>query len=288
MTEQMTVWPTSRQEEEDAPTIHFVFSASGAGSLYQVLQQAGKGDLVLDCGDDYSFGPIAPPDPTARIQWMAEHVPLLSITPEEWSLPLDHEFWDTAMSVEGRRVVWMSRRSVREYSGFLQWVWRLGSESYDVVDITDTEACWQDDSGKVWREKVGGLGSFNPDHVDMLALLDQAKPLPRAQRDHYRDIWRRLRAENAALRVFDGTDLVSAPITHFDEVLMSLATDRWRKALSLIGDMLTKAGISFTLDVSFDLLHGRIRALVEQGCLEACRDPDDRWGGRVRLKSASG
>lgn len=226
MTEGTTIWSPSPQDEEEHETTHFVFSSSGGGTLVMVLRKAGIGDPVIACGDDYSFGPIDPPDPTPRGEWVGKYAPLLVETYGEWPLPMTEEFWDAAMSTKGRRVVWMSRSNVMEYSGFLEWVWRFGSEPYDLVDITDVEACWQEADGAVLRMKVDGLGMIHPDHVDMVALLDQAKPLPLVRRTLYREMWRQLRAENASLRILDANKLVSAPIAHFDELLLSLATDR--------------------------------------------------------------
>ena len=42
-------------------TLHFVFSPSGAASLAEALEQAGRDDQVVTFFDDLSFGPINPP-----------------------------------------------------------------------------------------------------------------------------------------------------------------------------------------------------------------------------------
>ena len=54
-------------------------------------------------------------------------------------------------------------------------------------------------------------------------------------RDSYRNDWRRLRAENAPLRLVDGDKLVSAPITHFDDLVLSFVDADWKKGARIVG-----------------------------------------------------
>ena len=51
------------------------------------------------------------------------------------------------------------------------------------------------------------------------ALWDLAKPLSSDRRRHYRDIWEKLRTENAPFRVLKDEELVSAPMSHYDEII---------------------------------------------------------------------
>jgi hypothetical protein len=90
-------------------------------------------------------------------------------------------------------------------------------------------------------------------------------------RDGYRAKWAKLRAENSALRLLDAQlELVSAPISYFDEQLLSYATDRWKKAARLVGEvMMHELDI---MQVSDFVLAPRLRALVELGKLESQGD----------------
>jgi hypothetical protein len=45
--------------------------------------------------------------------------------------------WKAALIEDVRRVAWVSRRSASEYSGFLEWLWRLGDLPYEVVEPAD-------------------------------------------------------------------------------------------------------------------------------------------------------
>jgi len=105
-------------------TLHIVFSGSAAGLLRQALKKIGRPARVLSFDDNLGFGPIDPPDPDVRLDWMIQH---LGAAREDWDwLPAQtNEFWSTALTAIERPVVWMTRRTVFEYSGFLEWVWRL-------------------------------------------------------------------------------------------------------------------------------------------------------------------
>jgi hypothetical protein len=59
--------------------------------------------------------------------------------------------------------------------------------------------------------------------------------LDAAARSHCHSLWRQLRAENAPLRVVDADGLRSAPITFFDQQLLSFAKASWQKPARIIG-----------------------------------------------------
>ena len=72
-------------------------------------------------------------------------------------------------------------------------------------------------------------------------LLAVARPLSLGERMRYRSIWSRLRDENAPLRVLSYGELVSAPVSHFDALLLSIATPEWRKMALILGHALAEA-----------------------------------------------
>ena len=59
-------------------------------------------------------------------------------------------------------------------------------------------------------------GCVRPEEIVDNGVWDRAQPLDAAARERYHGHWRRLRAENAPLRVVDAEGLRSAPITFFD------------------------------------------------------------------------
>ena len=93
--------------------------------------------------------------------------------------------------------------------------------------------------------------------------------LSRSEIDRYRDLWRRLKAENAALRVIEKTGLGSAPIDRFDNDLVSYATNDWRPARQIIGETMMKLFEASPPQSPGDMfLWARVRALEDAGGLE--------------------
>lgn len=153
-----------------APILHVVFSGSAAGLLRRALGSAGRlTDRVLSFSDNLGFGPIDPPDPMARLEWMKRE---LKVTAEDWDwLPANtNDFWAVALTESNRIVVWTSRRTVPEYSRFLEWVWRLGQKNYDVIDLTDVETEWHMPDGRIKQGRVISLALLNPDLVRLLVF----------------------------------------------------------------------------------------------------------------------
>ncbi len=61
--------------------------------------------------------------------------------------------------------------------------------------------------------------------------------------------------------------LHSAPLNHFDPMLLSLVPQQWRKLVGVLGDALARAasdGYEHTSDL---VLEARLRALVQDGLL---------------------
>jgi hypothetical protein len=116
-----------------ANTIHIIFGEAGATELRDALRQLGHDDVVLDYPDDLGFGPIAPADPMTRAKWVAD-----TLDEPEWRNIIPHveSFW-AALRGDERHVVWFSRRVTRDYTGFLEYLSRIGNRSCDVVDLTE-------------------------------------------------------------------------------------------------------------------------------------------------------
>jgi hypothetical protein len=87
--------------------------------------------------------------------------------------------------------------------------------------------------------------------------------------------------ENAPFRVVAPTGLVSAPVDHFDPLLIERATPEWRKIARVVGDTM---GNNFAyMQVGDMMLLARVVALVGEGKLLADGDPWDMRSCRVRL-----
>ncbi|HXU57947.1 MAG TPA: DUF3658 domain-containing protein [Verrucomicrobiae bacterium] len=177
-----------------------------------------------------------------------------------------HNSWEAALSAPGRRIAWVSRHMPHEYCGFLEWLWRLGDEPCEIVDLHDVKFDWHLRDGTIWRQPVPSLGSILPEHIRDNAFGDLAHPLTGARRRRYQESWSKLRHENAPLRVLKGNALVSAPISHYDEFILSHTKTGFLKVARILG---SSFGLGPHYKACLYLFHGRIHKLVDAGILEA-------------------
>lgn len=248
------------------PPLHVVFTPSGAGSLRQALANAGRDDQVISSFDHLGFGPINPADLPLRSKWVENE---LGWTGWDDITPKTEAFWREALSPGRRKVAWMSRRSTMEYAGFLEWLWRTGDAPCEVVDLSEVEVSRSPEHGPTPPPTLAiSLGIIPTDIICQDKLWNLAEPLQAAARLRYRDLWQQLRSENAPLRVIEGGELVSAPISFFDTRLMSYVSNDWQKVAMVIGKTLAAEMDDEVLQVGDLVLAARIDALVESGRLE--------------------
>ena len=178
------------------PIRHIVFNTSGAATLRQALQSAGRNDGVVALMDDLSFGPIEPLDPSLRARWVSEILGW-----DDWEEVAARSFWREALSPDHRKIAWTSRRSAMEFSGFLAWLSRLGPAPCEIVDLTDMKVSRRTGHGPSLPPHLAlSLGILWPDQICDESLFDRGRELAPNERDHYVGLWTTLRAENAALR----------------------------------------------------------------------------------------
>jgi len=116
-------------------------------------------------------------------------------------------------------------------------------------------------------------------------FISEAHRLSEEARLAYRDRWSGLQVENSALRVVGADmELHSAPITFFDEILVSLIKFQGRSpAAQIVGEVLASF-IDLKRRVTSDLvLAGRLAALADDGRIEATGDLPQLQGSQVRL-----
>jgi Protein of unknown function/Domain of unknown function (DUF1835) len=246
-------------------TLHFVFSPSGAANLIEAFEQAGRDDQVVTFFDDLSFGPINPPDSISRANWVESE---LGRTGWDEMTAESERGWREALAIDPRKVAWLTRRSAMEYSGFLEWLWRLGDAPCEVVDLSEVEISCRPEHRPRPPRLAMSLGMLHPDTIGDQKLWDLAEPLSMTERRRYRDLWQQLRSENAPLRVSDGDELVSAQISYFDSVLMSYATDKWQKVARVVGPAMASQMDDWIVQTGDMFLAARINALAETGRLE--------------------
>ena len=251
--------------------LHIAFSESAAGGLRTAMAQAGREDRVIHFPDNFSFGPIDSADFNARDEWIGTTLGDLS---DVYSREAQDAFWRDALGRDVSRIVWLSRRSPQEFTGFLEFVWRLGDTPCEVIDLTEFTLPERTINGRQYpRFLPGSLSMLTPEQILLYDLPNFAEPLTTAQREQYRSDWATLRAENTDLRVIDlDLNLVSVPITFFDEQLIANAEERWLKSARIIGQTMAKISDDSDYQVGDLLLATRVRALVKAGLLEGAGD----------------
>ncbi len=258
--------------------LHVVFNLSAAHGLREALREANRNERVVGLSDNLSFGSINPPDPRLRNRWVEEE---LSYRGWEEVDDEDTPFWAEALSTANRRVAWLSRRSANEYANFLEWLWRVGDEPIDVIDLTDVIL---EDEHKPGRSRLAmSLAALPPHRILDNDLLDRAEALSPASRAHYRKLWQRLRDEDAPLRVLENGELTSVPLSFFDPLILSFAEPEWKKTALIVGEALDEAWAGSVANVGDLVLAARARTLAETGYLEFRGDLSDFHKSELRL-----
>jgi hypothetical protein len=245
---------------------HFVFTPSGAGCLSQALKIACRDDQVISFFDDLSFGPINPPDSSLRARWVENE---LGRTGWDDVTAESERFWREAPSSDHRTVAWLTRRSAKEYAGFLEWSWRMRDAPYEVVDLSNVKISRRPEHGPPRPPAFAmSLGMLHSDIICRDRLWELAEPLQQSARERYRELRQQLRSENAPLRVIDGDELVSAPISFFDSLLISYVTDNWQKVAVVVGKALVSPMDDCIIGPGDLFLVARVNSLVENDRLE--------------------
>lgn len=263
--------------------LHIVFSPSAAGDLRHGLVAAGVSGTVTAFPDDLSFGPINPADAGLRTEWVGEVLGFGG-----WDELELGRFWSEALSDGPQRIAWVSRRSTREFCGFLEWLRRNGERPCKVVDLTDVTFPSNGDSGARITAPVTSL--IHGYQFADARLWDLAAPLRSEERMKWLELWDHLRGENAPLRILSSTGLESAPLDIFDEQLLSVIDVDWSKAALAVGRFLHASAYegfcSEGVHQTGDLVPvARIAALIDAGKIEGRGNPYEMKTCMVRRRS---
>ena len=228
--------------------------------MKQAWPELRRPDEIVVLEDDLGFGPINPPSGRLRSDWYNDELghdreDLVTATPEFWA----------AVTTAVNPIVWMSRRRVSEYTGFLEVLRCRGDAPLRVVDITDVEFIGR--NGLPDPRTSMAFAFVGSDRIIAQGLFETARRLSLIEADAYRTCWQRLRAENSPLRVLDATGLVSTPITYFDDLIVSCAAQDWQRCSQLLGASLDRINEIFN-QTADAFLCARIYELIERNRLE--------------------
>jgi len=258
-------------------TLHIAPGYSAGGTLRQAIRDANRNEEVLFFRDDLSCGPIDTDDLAVRVAWWTRFYG------DDWETevaPLK-AFWDRVVTTDDRLVVWFGRHSALELAFFLAWADRLGDRSCSIVDVTGVQLPSNRPDGSPALSPLDSRVAIMPPH-QLRSLLGSERQVTAQQVEEARQQWRRLKAENAPFRIVTSAGLVSAPLDHFDSLLMERVTGEWRKVARVVGDTMGYNSEPYW-QVGDIMLLARVIALIGEGKLLADGDPWDMHSCRVRL-----
>jgi len=265
---------------KESPLLHIAFGQSAGGSIKQALAELGRRERVICEPDDLGYGPINPHNAAMRADFFGEG---LGYEDEGAFIDQIDAFWDEVTSTTAIPVAWLSRRCVREYAGFLELVSRRDKPPL-VVDVAAIN--FVDREGVAVRDISISMGFVSPRMMIDHDLFARATPMSDVEFRRERARWKKLKDENADLRVLDSTGLVSAPITFFDKLITSYVTKQWQPCPKVIANVLVGSAKEFRQTDDL-FLWSRLRTLVEDGLLEGKGDMLLMRNSSVRKHRAS-
>jgi hypothetical protein len=271
----------------DRPTRHFVLGLTGAAPLRPALRMAGLKEKVFELDDDLSLGPIDPLDMDERIAFLQRIHGRPALGPLElnwnWLSETASRFWEAAADQSARRVVWYAADRASEFCAMAEWVRRFGSQPYEAVDLCSIIIPHPMREGPPKMGAAGSISAITAERIAEHRLWRFARPLTPQQRGGFTRVWRRLRSENADLRLVHGGRAASWPISVVDDIILSLADSEWRSSSRIVARTL---GAFFDYGFIGALLpDGRISYLVDEGRLEM-QPTDEEWNPLVRRPPA--
>jgi hypothetical protein len=263
-----------------ARVVHVVFGSDAAERLRQALAEDDRPEEVVSCDDDFRLGPIASADAAGRVRGINDILGSDDWLDNDDALGSNH--WDlvvagnalllaASIAPDILPVVWFSRRDAYSYAAFLWWLSHQGEAPCEIVDVTDMLIVGDPAGDRLLPPHLAVSPGLVPPH-EMVRLREMARLLLPEERRHYQSRWQALVRENAPLRVIDSGELVSAPITFFDPLLLSCVISDWRKMLRIVGEAMGRLYEDELFQSGDWLLFVRLRHLAETGIVEWAGD----------------
>lgn len=258
-----------------AEIIHVVPGRSAAGTVRKALRTLGLREKVVAMGDRLGYGPIDV-DLGARRAWLED---VLGEGSGD-ALALAESAWGEVFRPHVFPVVWTCRTDAGDFAGFLDFLSRIDDRPFQCIDATGVMV-----AGRVNRWAIPRLGVVSEKEMIAAGLFSRRSELSTAQIGLYREVWRRLKEENAELRVIEDEELRSKPISHFDSNLLGHVPHAWTLGVRVVGHALADlVSTGNLLDDRF--IWARYCALAVEGALEMepIEGPNEGMRGfRIRI-----
>lgn len=250
--------------------IHIAFDKAGADSLLRSfeLDDIIAGDIVI-LEDDLAFGPLK--KKTAQEQQLSR---------QEW--------WDQLLKEEEYLLIQQYNEKLIDLCQKMRsddnneiWIW-AGQNARDVCGYYSLLSPLSDFLGRVHLIYLNNLpfindkgGIFYPTQLseilpkEFLKARKLAREITAAEIEVDGEEWRKLKEENANVRLLEGGKKISSqPDDYFDKELMNRCRLGYIKTWRVVSQVLQK-GKAYSNE---PFLYQRLRTLMEQGTLEAKGD----------------
>lgn len=167
-----------------------------------------------------------------------------------------------------KKILWLSKRSVCEYCGFLQFLSEQDDlRDIEIVDLTEgTEnetagTC----GGAPYRMIQLSISEFSPETI--IEAVKTARSPSTEETEYYLAVWKRLVEENANLRKLWRGQVYSAPDDEYDEIILSRISDIRVSAARIVGEVLGKLNDEYD-QVGYAYIYSRLIHLIDSGIIE--------------------
>lgn len=229
-------------------------------------------ETVHTLPDDLSLGPISPYDLEKRKKYFES----LFVEMEDevaYRIPEENEelwgevgaFWGQVSETKADKIVWFTRRSVIEYTGFLELLSREKNPSeLLVVDLTEGLDVVHE-NGITERIVPISLGELQPEWL--LSGKNKARRLTEEELAYYLGRWEELKKDNMPLRTLWRGQLYSESPDIFDEKILESVPETWTSAARVVGEMLGKLSEEYHLAGDM-FLYSRLLEQAKAGLVE--------------------
>ena len=246
---------------DEIEVVHVSFGLSRSETIREALTIEDHDARVIALPGALNFGPIDPPGSDVRQKWIKT---VLRSDPADDRTEARSP-WAEATAATVYPVYWVCLSDAGEHSCFLEFNHRMAGRPFDIIDATELDFTTVDGIRAPWS-----LGLMRVHDIVASGLASQRRLFDHNEREAASVAWRKLRRENAPLRIVRDNNLVSAPLTYFDAALIAQAASEWEVAAGLVGR--TMQHLSFDVDPKGQspddvVLFGRVLALGDAGDL---------------------
>ena len=259
--------------------IHIIFNAADVNLIREVikLDESLSGN-VIQIKDDFAVGPLINVETdegwNSRVSWWRD---LLKNSPYEN---------DPQTFFDDRETVKKLEEQLNTDLEVQVWIW-MGQNQHDVCGYYWFIQFFKEYQGRVQVIYLNNLPFINekgqlfyPSWIgeiqpkELLKAKRLTRPITMSEFEVDPDEWKKLCAENSAVRMLEGgKKIISKDETFYDSEILKNLTDEWQKATRVMTNTLHRMKIK-TGDV---FIMWRMKELIAQGRIEVLGDINKSW-----------